>query len=225
MELDFQLGEVRSVDMNLRTITIVSHVDSKEYTFPLDMPRYSQAVPIPGQQILVAKLFDYDMRHVATFGDIPRTEQRKRPLNSGDHMIESSGGAHMWVDSGGNAQLSDGRAGNFIQMLVGTKMTIKGTNIEITVPGVGDVTIDPDKQEIRVSKTTAGVETAAISITDSNVEISATQRITIGRSIVPGETPAPIGGAVLSFSGIPGEYSIDSLGRPVPGSSVVKITP
>lgn len=224
MEIEFQMATVESVDLAQRTITYKSSVDSSLHEIQFDLPRQSQAVPIKDQHILIANTFETGWRHVAIFGDIPIIDQSKRPLSMGDHMIESSGGSYMHVDSGGNVHITDGRAGNFMQMLVGTKLTIHGTKIEITVPTVGSITMDPIKQEIRVAKITGVIETASVSVTDTNIAISAAQTVTIGRPIVPGQTPSPTGGAVLSYSGIPGDYSIDSLGRLVPGSSSVKVT-
>ena len=216
----FLFGEVISVDAANRKIFVSFSEDALPVEVPLDMPQSFQTIPIVGQQVLVVRVYESDLRLVGIFGHEPLNIQASRPLNEGEVMVQGTGGAFTYADRAGNIMISDKTLSNFIQLLVNTRITMIGDALQVEIKDVGQITITPTDlttgttSKISIVKTVkGGIPIAKIVLEDGKITIDGLT-VNIGT--------APIGGMVVSTSGIPGPYSFDSFGKPIPSSLTVK---
>lgn len=219
-ELAFQIAEVMSVDIEKKTVTVQSREDGLIIPdIPIDNPPYKQYIPLIGQQVLILKLFDYDWRIVSEFGSESLSTQSSKPIGAGEIMMQGSGGGFFYADKAGNVVLSDKTLSNIIQLLVNTRINIVGDSMTIVIKSVGQITVTPSDgitpSSIKLTKINNGIPVANIVLQDGKISIDSAQ-VEIG--------PAPVASSVVTLSGVPGEYSFDAFGKPVPGSTTVKET-
>ena len=227
--ISWRLGNVAKVNVADKTAKVTILPDMDEITVQLDSPMYRQYIPLVGQSVLLMgmgddqdpKIFN-SIRILTEFGSTSPEMQKSKPLNVGEVLSEGSGGGFSYKDNNGNVMLGDGNLSNTIQLLVSTAISMVGDSLVITVKDVGHIKILPvtdsnATSKIEVVKTKAGSTTplATISIQDDKINIESTT-VNLGTS--------PVAAAVHTLSGVPGDYSIDIMtGRPIPGSSVVKV--
>lgn len=218
-EISFQLGMVSSVDATKRKAIVTSYTDQLNMEINLDVPQHRQYLPVPGQQVLLAKVMQSDVRIIAEFGNEAPGVQASKPLQPGEIMTQGSGGGFFYADRAGNAIISDKFLSNVIQFLVGTSVSIVGDALTIDIKNIGRLNIRPaaddsDDDTIEIIKTDDdGVEVSKVIMTNDKIDVEGPV-VNLG--------PDVTGGVVVSNSGVPGTYSFDSLGRPVPGSLTVK---
>ena len=223
-ELAFQLATVLAIDEVAKTVTVQSMEDGQLLpNIPIDNPSYRQYIPAPGQLVLILKLFTNDWRIVAYFGDKSLSKQAAIPIRPGAVMMQGSGNGYFYADASGNVQMSDGSMSNWVQCLVDTQISMLGDGLGINIKGVGQIVMKPanpndptSKNSIEITKVNNGIPVAKILIQNDKLVIN-------GPVVEVG--PAAVGGAVYSLSNIPGDYTVDSLGRPVPCSGKLKVSP
>jgi hypothetical protein len=175
---------------------------------------HQQYVPVVGQQVMLFRIGDFFTGVLAYLGSQPFV----RPVQSGEFLIESIGGARAFFDQGGNVLLSDRALSNVVELLSSVGVQVTADALSINVKGIGTVKIMDGA--ITVTKVTpvGDVPTATVTIKDTEVTIDS---LTVNLGVAP-----TIGAAVVSLSGVPGSYSFDLVtGQPIPGSTQVKANP
>jgi len=174
----FLFGEVISVDAANRKIFVSFSEDALPVEVPLDMPQSFQTIPIVGQQVLVVRVYESDLRLVGIFGHEPLNIQASRPLNEGEVMVQGTGGAFTYADRAGNIMISDKTLSNFIQLLVNTRITMIGDALQVEIKDVGQITITPTDlttgttSKISIVKTVkGGIPIAKIVLEDGKIEL------------------------------------------------------
>jgi len=227
--IQWRNGSVAKVNVTDKTARVTVLPDMDEVEVQLDTPIYRQYVPMVGQNVLLMGMGDDEdpkifnsIRIVTEFGSTPPEMQRLKPINVGEVLSEGSGGGFSYLDNNGNVMLSDGNLSNVIQLLVGTAINMVGDSLSITIKDVGQIKIVPQTDAnptskiefIKVKKGSTD-PIATISMQDDKINVD---------SITVNLGPSPVAAAVHTLSGVPGDYSIDIMtGKPIPGSSVVKV--
>lgn len=185
----------------------------------IDTPLFAQQIPVVGQYVFLMRDAGFVTRIVAVFGERPFDA----PVTPGEVMVESTGGSFLYLNNSGDAMLSDETLSNVLKLISKIGVLIVGDTFSLNVKGVGQINITPQREDLGtedvvelVKLGNSGQATATIRMTNEKIVIDG-GRIEIGRA-----SDALKGGAVVSLSGLIGEYSFDSFGRPVPGSAVVR---
>jgi hypothetical protein len=217
------IGEVLSVDDTALQRTAVVEVPGSGTLPPiaLDNPLCQQYIPVPGQRVIVLGIHDQDFRIIAYLGSEALVTQGSKPIRQGESLIQGLGGGYLVIDNAGNVALSDRGQANVIQLRANNMIGMAGKSLFINVEGTGQIKITPkdaddpaSEGKLELIKTNAaGVELGKVVITDGRIDVEGFQ-VNLGKN--------PITASVQTLSGVPGVYSYDPFGRPVPGSTTVK---
>jgi hypothetical protein len=207
-----QLGQVTSVNLDQKTISVQSRLDGSIIPgIQMQPATHQQYVPVVGQQVMLFRISDFFTGVLAYLGSKPFV----RPVQSGEYLIESVGGARAFFDQSGNVLLSDRALSNVVELLSSVGVQVTADALSINVKGIATVKIMDDAITVTKVTPTGDVPTATVTIKD--------QEVTVDSATVKLGTSPVLGAVVVSLSGVPGNYSFDLMtGRPIPGSAQVK---
>jgi len=207
-----QLGQVTSIDLDQKTISVQSRLDGSIIpSIQMQPAIHQQYVPVVGQQVMLFRIGNFFTGILAYLGSQPFV----RPVQSGEYLIESIGGGRAFFDQSGNVLISDRAFSNVVELLSSVGVQVTTDALSINIKGIGTVKIMEDEIEVTKVTPTGDVPTATVTIKDGEVIVDSP-------TIKLGTAPV-IGAAVVSLSGVPGNYSFDLVtGQPIPGSTQVK---
>ena len=213
--ITFQFGQVVMVDATNKVISVQSRINGDVITgIPLQPAFFQQYVPVVGQQVMLYRIGNYFTGVLVYLA----SRQFRRPIKDGEFLIEGVGGGRAFFDNGGSVLLSDKMMSNVLKMLSSVGLQFVGDTMSIEVKGIAKVTIKDDQVVVQKVSTLGNVTTAKVTIEDGVVTVDS-PLIKLGQAPV-------IGAAVVSLSGVPGNFSFDPItGQPIPGSTQVKANP
>lgn len=207
--LSLQFAEVTAIDLSRKVISAQSRLDGSVISdISIETPLHRQYIPVVGQQILLVRS-DFFTAIVAVLAERPFDA----PISPGEIMVEGSGGGFFYANKSGDVMLADSAMSNVFKLVSTVGIQVIGDALSITIKGIGRLNIIDDKIELVKVSGKPGVPATKVTMTDDEVNIQAP-------SVSLGSRPA--GGVVVSNSGIPGPYSIDWMGIPIPSSQAVQ---
>lgn len=204
-------------------VTIRSNLDNSEIPHVyVDPPLYAQHTPVVGQRVMFIRMGNSFSKLIATFGERAKFEA---PIEAGEVLIQSTGGGLLFLNNGGDVELSNEDWSNAIKMLSTIGILITANSLVINVKGIGEINITPQNavlqtsDQIEILKKDGEVTTSKVTLTNDKIIVS-------GSTVEIGTATDPMkGGNVVSRSAVVGEYSYDLFtGLPIPKSGTVKST-
>jgi len=223
-EITFQMGEVVKVDAVQKRVTILSYFDGSYIpNIPLDPAPYHKYIPVVGQQVLIQRSGNSSTRILTEFGT-PK-EPFSEPLQPGETMVKSVGHSYLFLDSKGNAMLSDADVKNAIRLISRVGITMNGNSLSIDIQGIGKLNIlkDDDGERVELVKVKGKGKNMKPSV---KVTLKNDKILIDGAAVEIGlASDSNKGGVVVSQSGVPGPHSFCVVtGAPIPCSQTTKAT-
>jgi len=213
--ITFQFGQVVAVSATNKTISVQSRVNGDVITsIPLQPAFFQQYVPVVGQQVMLYRIGSYFTGVLVYLA----SRQFRRPIKDGEFLIEGVGGGRAFFDNGGSVWLGDKMMSNVLKLLSSVGLQFVGDTMSIEIKGMAKITILDDEIVVKKVSKLGNVTTTQVTITDTAVVVDS-PLVKLGKAPV-------IGAAVVSLSGVPGNFSFDPItGQPIPGSTQVKANP
>ena len=207
--LSLQFAEVTAIDLGRKVISAQSRLDGSVISdIAIETPLHRQYIPVIGQQILLVRS-DFFTAVIAVLAERPFDA----PISPGEIMVEGSGGGFFYANKNGDVMLADSTMSNVLKIVSSVGIQVTGDALSITIKGIGRINVIDDKIELVKVSGKPGIPTTKVTMSDDEVSIQA-PNVSLGSQ--------PAGGVVVSNSGIPGPYSVDWMGLPIPSSQAVQ---
>lgn len=207
--LSLQFAEITAVDTDRKVLSAQSRLDGSVITdIPIETPLHLQYIPVVGQQVILIRS-DFFTAVLAVMADRPFDA----PIKPGEIMVEGSGGGFYYANQSGDVMLADSAMSNVLKLISTVGIQVVGDALSVTIKGIGQLSVVNDKIELTKVSGTPGVPVAKVTITNDKVDVQA-PNVSLGSQ--------PVGGVVISNSGVVGPYSVDWMGLPIPSSQAVQ---
>jgi hypothetical protein len=204
-----QFAQITAVDSDKKTVSAQSRFDGSVITnIAIEPSLHQQYLPTIGQQVILLRS-DYFTVVLAYLG----TRKFDAPIKAGEIKVEGSGGGFFYANRSGDVEIADADLSNVHKLIASVGWQFVGNALSLVVTGIGQINIKEGQIEIVKTTGQANIPTTKIVLTTDKVVVKA-PTVELG--------VAAIAAGVVTTSGVPGPYSFDWMGKPIPGSATIK---